>query len=180
MNEHDLLARTIDLKVNDHLRMINEQSKQIKQEITLLRDFFTPIPISGVTYKIINGRKVGYRNYGIWQEKRGGGYDVTYEHTETYAGTTTALNLDFSTQVMIKRVELVWDDAITKDYELRMFSDFLNSSYYSVIKKEVGNTETSDITFLDFVYPAGSRLQFYFSSYTAAKINKILVAIEEL
>lgn len=177
---NDLLARVIDLKVQDHLRNISEQSRKLTAEMTLLRDFFTPIPISGVAYKIINGRKVGYRDYGIWQEKRGGGYDVTYEHTETYAGTTTTLNLDFTTQVMIKRIELIWNDTTTKDYELRMYSDFLNSSYYSVIKKETGNTETSDITFLDFVYPAGSRLQFYFSSYTVGKINKILVAIEEL
>lgn len=176
----DLLARVIDLKVNEHLRNISEQSRKLTAEMTLLRDFFTPIPISDVIYKVINGRKVGYRDYGIWQEKRGGGYDVTYEHTETYAGTTTTLNLDFSTQVMLKRIEMIWDDTITKDYEIRMFSDFNHSSLYSLLKKETGNTETSDITFLDFVYPAGSRLQFYFSNYTAAKINKILIVIEEL
>lgn len=180
MMTEDLLARVIDLKVQDHLRNISEQSKKLTAEMTLLRDFFTPIPISGVTYKIINGRKVGYRDYGIWQEKRGGGYDVTYEHTETYAGSTTNLNLDFKTQVMVKRIELVWNDATARDYEIRMYSDKDNSIYYSVIRTEIANTKTSTIISLDFVYPAGSRLQFYFSSYTAAKINKILIAIEEL
>jgi len=177
---NDLLARHIDKSFESVLNQSFEKQKQIKDELTLLRDYFTPIPISGVTYKIINGRKVGYRQVGVWDEKRGGGYDVTYEHTETYASTSYTVNLDFVTQVMLKRIEMIWDDNTTKNYEFRVYSDFNNSVYYSVIKKEVGNTETSDISFLDFVYPAGSRLQIVVSACTATKINKILIAIEEL
>jgi len=180
MSNKDLLARHIDKSFESVLNQSFEKQKQIKDEITLLRDYFTPIPISGVTYKIINGRKVGYRQVGVWDEKRGGGYDVTYEHTKTYAGTTTTLNLDFITQVMLKRIEFVWDDDTARTYEIRVFSDKDNSVLYSVIRSETANTKTSAIISLDFVYPAGSRLQFYFSSYTASKINKILVAIEEL
>ena len=177
---NDLLARHIDKSFESVLNQSFEKQKQIKDELTLLRDYFTPIPISGVTYKIINGRKVGYRQVGVWDEKRGGGYDITYEHTETYAGTTTTLNLDFVTQVMLKRIELVWDDDTARTYEIRVFSDKDNSVLYSVIRGETANIKTSAIISLDFVYPAGSRLQFYFSSYTATKLNKILVAIEEL
>ncbi len=176
----DVLARKIDLSIEDYQKQLIAQNKKIGTDISLLRDFFTPVPISGVTYKIINGRKIGYRSVGVWDEKRGGGYDVTYEHTETYVSTTTNINLDFNTQVIIKRIELIWDDATAKGYELRAYSDKDNSPYYSLLKKETGNTDTRDILRYDFVYPAGSRLQFYFDNYTPGKICKILVAIEEL
>ncbi len=153
----------------------------ILKEVTLLRQNQVSTPeITGVQYKVINGHKVGYRPYGIWDEKRGDGYEVTYEHTEIYAGSTLTLNLDFAYQTALKRVELIWNDTTAKGYELRMYSDFNNSAYYSLIKKETGNQDTSDISMFGFVYPAGSRLQFYFDNYTAGKINKILVAIEEL
>lgn len=176
----DLFTRQIDKKFDERLTQIDSKTKLIREDISLLRDYFTPVPVSGVVYRLINGRKVGYRTYGIWEEKRGSGYEITYEHTETYAGTTTTLNLDFQTQVMLKRIEQIWNDGTSKDFQLRMYSNFAENSYYSLLKDETGNTETSEIDEYNFCYPAGSRLQIYFSSYTAAKICKIIVAIEEL
>jgi hypothetical protein len=152
----------------------------IDDKLRIIRDFFTPVPAQGVAYRIINGHSIGSRSYGGWAEKRGAGYEVTYERTETYSGTTLILDLDFATQAMLKRIELMWNDATSKDYEIRVFSDFNNSSLYSLIKKETGNTETSEITFMDFVYPPGARVQLYFENYTAGKICKVLVAMEEL
>jgi hypothetical protein len=157
--------------------------KKIATETKIIRDFFTPALIPGVQYRLVNGKQIGYRQYGLWDEKRGSGYEVTYEHTVTYSGSTYTINLDFPNQTMIKRFEMTWwnagaVDTTSKDYEIRVFSDFNNDSYYSVLKKSVGNTESSDITFSDFVYPAGSRLQLFFENYTTTRVMKILVAIE--
>jgi hypothetical protein len=91
------------------------------------------------------------------------------------------LNLDIPVNVMLNRIEMISSDNTAKTYEVREYTDWNNDSYYNLLKSSTANQDTR--WFRDYTnhfLPAGSRLQFYFSSFTAEKTIKLIVATEEI
>ncbi|HWQ95918.1 MAG TPA: hypothetical protein VN368_00960 [Candidatus Methylomirabilis sp.] len=171
------IIATPDSATASRIRSIDENIRSLKD------NFISPeYNAPGIVWRVVNGKKVGFRQYGIWTEKRSINYQVLYEHTETFAGSTTTLNLDFFVNVNIQRIELIYNDSTAKDYEIRIYSDYNSDSYYNLLDKGTSNQDTPLMNYdpMSGMMPAGSRLQLYFSNYTAGKIVKIVVGAEEI
>jgi hypothetical protein len=156
---------------------------RIDKNVQALKDnFISPdYEAPGIVWRIVAGRKVGYRKYGNWDEKRSVNFQVMYEQIVTYAGSTMTLNLDIPVNVMLHRIEMISSDNTAKSYEIREYTDWNNDSNYNLLKASTANQITRWFKpYSNHFIPAGSRIQFYFSSFTAAKTNKIIVAVEEI
>ncbi len=136
--------------------------------------------INASIWKIEQDRRLGISQWGAWTAKRAQNYDVLYEHIETYAGTTTTLNLDFEENVRLRRIEMVHNDNTAKGYEIRIFNDYEKNSNYNILKSSTANQDTTWLQGYDLFLPAGSRIQFYFSNYTTGKTNSIAIGVEEV
>ena len=99
----------------------------------------------------------------------------------TYTGAANTCDLSFPISFQINRVEQVWNDATTKDFSIRMFSNPANSAYIE-LDTQTGNTYTSEILQLgtEYKYPAGSRLRIYSATNTDTKTDTIEIQIDEL
>jgi hypothetical protein len=155
----------------------------MEADLKALRDNFIDPGYNapGIVWTVINGKKVGSRQYGSWTEKRSINFQVLYEQIVTYAGSTMTLNLDFPVNAMLNRIEMISSDNTAKTYEIREYTDYNRDSYYNLLKSSTANQDTR--WFRDYqnhFMPAGSRIQFYFSSFTAAKTIKLIVATEEI
>lgn len=105
-----------------------------------------------------------------------------YEQQVTYVGTTQSVNLDFPRAMKVNLVEQIWNDASSKTFAIRKYSNPSTvTNPYSTVQTVAADVETDRILVIDdFKMSAGSRLQFYYSSYTAAKIVTIRVQADEL
>jgi hypothetical protein len=154
----------------------------IQDDIRALRDNFIDVQYnSGVSWRSVNGKLVGSRQYGGWTEKRSVNFQVLYEQIITYAGTTMTINLDFLVNVMLRRAEMIHSDNIAKTYEIRYYSDYNHDSNYNLLKASTANQDTRWFQGYENLFmPAGSRVQLYFSGFTAGKTNKVIIGVEEI
>ncbi len=102
-----------------------------------------------------------------------------YNRTVTYEGTTQTINLDFLKTLQLNRIEQIWNDATAKDFSVRISPVI---TYFTELDTQTANTGTSRIVQLgnEYKYPGGSRLQFYYSTYTVGKIVTLRVQVDEL
>ncbi len=103
-----------------------------------------------------------------------------YERTVTYDGNANTQDIDFLKSVQLNRIEQIWNDATTKDFSVRVFSDTMIS--YVELDTQAGNTATSRVLQLgaEYKYPAGARLRIYSGTNTNAKTDTIRVQVDEL
>lgn len=163
--------------IENRLKTIDENLRALKDNF-ISKEYNAP----GIVWRVINGKKVGFRNYGEWTERRSINFQLLYEHIETYAGTTRTLDLDFQVNTMLRRIEMIHNDDTAKTFEVRLFSDYnQDSSNYNILKSSTADQTVRWMQVFDNIFlPAGSRLEFYFSSYTAGKTNKIIIGVEEI
>lgn len=157
--------------------------KALCEDIRAIRDnFISPdYNTMGVIWRVVDGKKVGFRQYGAWTEKRSINFQVLYEQIVTYAGSTMEINLDFQVNVMLNRIEMISSDNTAKGFEWRAYTDYNHDSYYNLIGKGIANQTTRILQMYEKEFmPAGSRIQFYFDNFTAGKTNKIIVGVEEV
>lgn len=168
------IITTLDSCTANLLRSLDKNVRELKDNF-ISPDYNT----RGVVWRVVDGRKVGYRVYGQWTEKRSVNFQVLYEQIVTYAGSTMTLNLDFQANVMLNRIEMISSDNTAKTFEIREYTDYNADSYYNLLKSSTANQDTRWFRSYDNHFmPAGSRIQFYFSGFTAAKTIKLIVATE--
>lgn len=104
-----------------------------------------------------------------------------YEKVVTYDGNANTQDIDFPVSVQINRIEQVWNDATTKDFSVRVFTNPSLSSYVE-LDTQTGNTATSRILQLglEYKYPTGARLRIYSGTNTNTKTDTIRVQVDEL
>ncbi len=104
-----------------------------------------------------------------------------YEKVVTYNGSANTQDLDFPVSVQINRIEQVWNDATTKDFSVRLYTD-PGLAYYVELDTQTGNTATSRVLQLgtEYKYPSGARLRIYSGTNTNAKTDTIRVQVDEL
>ncbi|MFZ3385308.1 MAG: hypothetical protein WA144_15415 [Candidatus Methanoperedens sp.] len=159
-----------------YLSRIDKNTQALKDNF-ISPDYEAP----GIVWRIVAGRKVGYRKYGNWDEKRSVNFQVLYEQIITYTDTTITLNLDIPVNAMLNRIEMISSDNTAKTYEIREYTDWNNDSYYNFLKTSTANQGVRWLKpYSNHFLPAGSRLQFVFSSFTAGKTIKLIVATEEI
>lgn len=104
-----------------------------------------------------------------------------YSKVVTYDGNANTQDISFPRAVQLNRIEQIWNDATTKDFSVRVFSDPGNAAYVE-LDTQTGNTATSRILQLgvEYKYPGGSRLRIYSGTNTNAKTDTIRVQVDEL
>ncbi len=170
-------------EVDMRFRQPQPQQLDYTQLLTAINESLTAIKndlINASIWKIEQNRRIGISLSGAWTVKRAQSYDILFEHTETYSGTTATLNLDFDQNTMLSYIEMIHDDDTAKGYEIRTYNDYDKNSLYTLLAESTSNQDTSWLQGYHKFMPAGSRLQFYFSNYTAGKINSIAVGGQEI
>ncbi len=170
------ITATLDSCTANRLKAMDENVLAIKDNF-ISPDYNT----RGVIWRVVDGKKVGYRQYGPWTERRSINFQVLYEQIVTYTGANMTINLDFQVNVMLNRIEMISSDDTAKGFEWRAYTDYNHDSYYNLIGKGKANQTTRILQMYEKEFmPVGSRIQFYFDNFTAAKTNKIIVGVEEI
>jgi hypothetical protein len=164
----------------DLCTILSEVGKDVRalKENFISSDYDAP----GIMWAVMNGKKVGSRQYGVWSEKRSVNFQILYSTIITYSGTSMSIDLDVNVDVALNRMEMISSDATAKDYEVREYSDRDGDpTRYNLLKSSTADQVVRWMREYDRMFlPAGSRLQFYFSGFMAGKTNKLIVVCEEI
>ena len=139
--------------------------------------------LESIDHRLKTGKEIGSfrgRNSEGWTTMQVG-KSWFFERTITYTGAAQTIDLNISHAFQLNRIEQIWNDATSRDFSIRIFTD-PSLVHYVELDTQTSNTALNRIiqAGIEYKYVAGSRLRFYFTNTTLNKTDTVRIQLDEL